>query len=313
MDYSEGKIMSNKNIIEAKNLIFSYSDEPDALSGKITAAVNNISVDIERGSFTAIIGHNGSGKSTLAKLLSGVFIPNDGSVQVYRKDCDTPLDCNNEEHNFDIRKTVGMVFQNPDNQLVASIVEDDVAFAPENLGVEPLEIRRRVDKALAAVGLLEYAGHDTHKLSGGQKQRVAIAGILAMNPECIIFDESTAMLDPQGRRDILDTILSLRKRGVTIVLITHYMNEAALADKIHVVHEGRIAYSGTPSEVFSNTKMLKECSLEPPQSAMLIQLLSNYIDKDAPCAINTDIAVKVIKDALEKRGIYPEKKGETDA
>lgn len=305
--------MSNKNIIEAKNLIFSYSDEPDALSGKITAAVNGISVDIERGSFTAIIGHNGSGKSTLAKLLSGVFVPTSGSVQAYCKDCNTPLDCSNEQHNFDIRKTVGMVFQNPDNQLVASIVEDDVAFAPENLGVEPKEIRKRVDKALATVGLLEYAGHDTHKLSGGQKQRVAIAGILAMNPECIIFDESTAMLDPQGRRDILETILSLRDRGVTIVLITHYMNEAALADTIHVVHEGKIAYSGTPGEVFSNREMLKACSLEPPQSAMLTQLLSDYIDKNAPCAINTDIAVQVIEEALQKHGIYPNKKGETNA
>ena len=158
----------NKNIIEAKNLIFTYSDEPDAVSGRITAAVNGISLDIERGSFTAIIGHNGSGKSTLAKLLSGVFTPTSGSVQVYRVDSEAPLDCSNEEHNFDIRKTVGMVFQNPDNQLVASIVEDDVAFAPENLGIEPSEIRKRVDSALETVGLSAYAGHDTHKLSGGQ-------------------------------------------------------------------------------------------------------------------------------------------------
>ncbi len=299
--------MSNKNIIEAKNLIFSYSDEPDALSGKITAAVNGISVNIERGSFTAIIGHNGSGKSTLAKLLSGVFVPSSGSVQVYCKDCDTPLDCGNEEHNFDIRKTVGMVFQNPDNQLVATIVEDDVAFAPENLGIEPSEIRKRVDEALETVGLTEYAGHDTHKLSGGQKQRVAIAGILAMNPECIIFDESTAMLDPQGRRDILDAILELRKKGVTVVLITHYMNEAALADKIYVVHEGRIACEGTPSEVFSNRQMLLSCSLEAPQSAQLLDMLSDYTEKNSPCAINADIAVSQIEKALKKHGIFPNK------
>ena len=304
--------MSNPNIIEAKNLIFTYSDEPDALSGKITAAVNGISIDIERGSFTAIIGHNGSGKSTLAKLLIGVFIPTDGSVQVYRKYRPEPLDCSNEEHNLDIRKTVGMVFQNPDNQLVASIVEDDVAFAPENLGVEPEKIRKRVDEALETVGLTEFAGHDTHKLSGGQKQRVAIAGILAMNPECIIFDESTAMLDPQGRRDILDTILHLKSKGVTVVLITHYMNEAALADVIHVVHEGKIAYSGTPSEVFSNKKMLEECSLEAPQGAMLIDKLSQFIDGDAPCAINVDIAVEVLENALRKHGINP-KKVEKDA
>lgn len=299
--------MSNKNIIEAKNLIFTYSDEPDALSGKITAAVNGISVNIERGSFTAIIGHNGSGKSTLAKLLSGVFIPTSGSVQVYRNNDDAPLDCSNEEHNFDIRKTVGMVFQNPDNQLVASIVEDDVAFAPENLGVEPSEIRKRVDKALSDVGLAEYSGHDTHKLSGGQKQRVAIAGILAMNPECIIFDESTAMLDPQGRRDILDTILRLRDSGVTVVLITHYMNEAALADKIYVVHGGKIAFCGTPYEVFANSDMLTSCSLEAPQCTLLTRMLSDYIGNDIPTAINVDEAVKVIEDALQKKGITPEK------
>ena len=299
--------MSNKNIIEAKNLIFTYSDEPDAVSGKITAAVNGISLDIERGSFTAIIGHNGSGKSTLAKLLSGVFTPTSGSVQVYRVDSEAPLDCSNEEHNFDIRKTVGMVFQNPDNQLVASIVEDDVAFAPENLGIEPSEIRKRVDSALETVGLSAYAGHDTHKLSGGQKQRVAIAGILAMNPECIIFDESTAMLDPQGRRDILDTILSLKKKGVTIVLITHYMNEAALADKVVVVHGGKIAVSGTPKEVFGNSAMLSECSLEPPQCTQLIAKLSEFIGCSDACAVNAEEAVKVIETALKKHGIMPEK------
>ncbi len=299
--------MSNKNIIEAKNLIFTYSDEPDALSGKITAAVNGISIDIERGSFTAIIGHNGSGKSTLAKLLSGVFIPGEGSVQVYRKDCDTPIDCSNEDLNFDIRKTVGMVFQNPDNQLVATIVEDDVAFAPENLGIEPSEIRKRVDTALETVGLTAFAGHDTHKLSGGQKQRVAIAGILAMNPECIIFDESTAMLDPQGRRDIMDTILSLREKGVTVVLITHYMNEAAMADKVVVVHEGKVAFSGTPKEVFGNKKMLSDCSLEPPQCAILLEKLSDLLGCGNPCAINTQEAVSVIEKALKEHGIMPEK------
>lgn len=299
--------MSNKNIIEAKNLIFTYSDAPDALSGKITAAVNDISVNIERGSFTAIIGHNGSGKSTLAKLLSGIFVPSSGSVQVYRKDSDTPLDCNNEEHNFDIRKTVGMVFQNPDNQLVATIVEDDVAFAPENLGIEPAEIRKRVDSALEKVGLTEYSGHDTHKLSGGQKQRVAIAGILAMNPECIIFDESTAMLDPQGRRDIMNTVRSLKESGVTVVLITHYMNEAAMADKVVVVHDGKVAFEGTPKEVFANSEMLAKCSLEPPQCSMLVDMLSQFIDCESPCAINVEEAVDVIKRALKKHGIEPEK------
>lgn len=297
--------MSNKNIIEAKNLIFTYSDAPDALSGKITAAVKDISVDIERGSFCAIIGHNGSGKSTLAKLLSGIMIPDSGSVQVYRKDSSKPLDCAKEEDNFDIRKTVGMVFQNPDNQLVATIVEDDVAFAPENLGIEPSEIRKRVDEALMTVGLSSFAMHDTHKLSGGQKQRVAIAGILAMNPECIIFDESTAMLDPQGRRDIMSTIMKLREQGVTVVLITHYMNEAALADKIYVVHEGKIAFSGTPSEVFDNKEMLSECSLEAPQCTQLVDSLGEFIPLEHPCPINEDMAVQIIKTALENKGILP--------
>lgn len=298
--------MPNKNIIEAEDLVFSYSDDDAISSENGVAAVNGISIDIERASFTAIIGHNGSGKSTLAKLLSGVYEPSGGNVKIFRACDEKALDCSKEEDNFEIRKTVGMVFQNPDNQLVASIVEDDVAFAPENLGVEPLQIRKRVDDALETVGLSEFATHDTHKLSGGQKQRVAIAGILAMNPECIIFDESTAMLDPQGRRDIMDTISALRKKGVTVVLITHYMNEAAIADKIFVVHDGKIAFSGTPSEVFTNKKMLDSCGLEPPQCAMLTERIKDFLDKDAPCAINTDIAVKVIEDALKKRGIKKE-------
>jgi len=295
----------NTYIIKAENLTFSYADEtPDALSGKVTAAVKGIDIEIERGSFTAIIGHNGSGKSTLAKLLSGVLIPDEGRVQIFRKDNDEPLDCNNEEHNFDIRKTVGMVFQNPDNQLVATIVEDDVAFAPENLGTEPGEIRKRVDDALEAVGLSEYAGHDTHKLSGGQKQRVAIAGILAMNPECIIFDESTAMLDPKGRLDILDAIKALKNKGVTVVLITHYMNEAAMADKIFVVHEGRVVESGTPRKVFSNRALLSACSLETPQSSTLIELLRDCVQPDQP-VINAEGAVEAIEKALSLQGIKP--------
>ena len=302
--------MQHQNIIEAKNLVFAYSDTPDSVSGNLTAAVDNISVNIKRGSFTAIIGHNGSGKSTLAKLLSGILQPASGSVQVYSKDSEKILDCSNEEHNFEIRKTVGMVFQNPDNQLVATIVEDDVAFAPENLGLEPSEIRKRVDTALETVGLKEFAGHDTHKLSGGQKQRVAIAGILAMNPECIIFDESTAMLDPRGRQDILDTILKLKENGVTVVLITHYMNEAALADTVCVVHDGKLLLEGTPSEVFSNKALLSECSLEPPQSAVLCDMLSEYLYDFAPVAINSDLAVEIIEKSLRQKNILPEKEGE---
>jgi len=294
------------SIIKAENLIFYYSDEPDALSGKVIAAVNGISVEIERGSFTAIIGHNGSGKSTLAKLLSGVLEPTGGKVTVCRAD-GVCFDCSKEEHNFDIRKTVGMVFQNPDNQLVASIVEDDVAFAPENLGVEPKEIRKRVDDCLEAVGLREYSGHDTHKLSGGQKQRVAIAGILAMNPECIIFDESTAMLDPKGRQDILEVIMKLKENGVTVVLITHYMNEAAMADKVIVVHGGKKICEGTPCEVFSKAQLLSECSLEAPQSTSVWQAVSSAAGlENAPCAVNPDEAVARIKELLDKKGIKPQ-------
>lgn len=297
------------SIIKAENLTFYYSDEPDAVSGKIIAAVNGISVDIRRGSFTAIIGHNGSGKSTLAKLLSGIYEPASGSVTVTRKD-GVCLDCKKEEHNLDIRKTVGMVFQNPDNQLVASIVEDDVAFAPENLGFESSEIRKRVDDCLSAVGLSEYAGHNTHKLSGGQKQRVAIAGILAMNPECIIFDESTAMLDPKGRRDILDVILSLKDRGVTTVLITHYMNEAAMADNVIVVHEGKKVCEGTPCEVFSQAELLDKCSLEAPQSTSLWRTVcKNSGENENSCVINTDEAVKAITDLLDKKGVKPHVEG----
>ncbi len=295
------------SIIKAENLIFYYSDEPDPLSGKVIAAVNGISVEIERGTFTAIIGHNGSGKSTLAKLLSGVLEPTKGTVKVCRKD-GSCFDCSKEEHNLDIRKTVGMVFQNPDNQLVASIVEDDVAFAPENLGVEPKEIRKRVDECLEAVGLREFSGHDTHKLSGGQKQRVAIAGILAMNPECIIFDESTAMLDPKGRQDILDVIMKLKKNGVTVVLITHYMNEAAMADKVIVVHGGRKVCEGTPCEVFSKSELLEECSLEAPQSTSVWQLVSKQAGQEnEKCVINPDEAVEAIKKLLDGKGIKPNK------
>lgn len=290
-----------KDIIKAQNLTFSYSEEPDALSGKITAAVRDISINIERGTFCAVIGHNGSGKSTLAKLLSGILKPNGGTVHIYKKDSTQPLDCSMDEHNFDIRKTVGMVFQNPDNQLVASIVEDDVAFAPENLGMEPEEIRKRVDDSLKAVGLSEFSSHDTHKLSGGQKQRVAIAGILAMNPECIIFDESTAMLDPRGRRDIMNTIYRLRERGVTVVLITHYMNEAAMADVIHVIHEGRLVKSGTPKEIFSDSQMLSSCHLEAPQATQLVQKISALTGNRLECVTHEQDAVRVIEQLLRQK------------
>lgn len=300
------------NIIEAKNLVYRYTDEEGVEITEENAAVNGISLEIQRGSFTAIIGHNGSGKSTLAKLLSGVYIPSEGKVKINVRD-GRVLDVSEEKDNFEIRKQIGMVFQNPDNQLVATIVEDDVAFAPENLGLSPTEIRKRVDEALENVGLSEYSKHDTHKLSGGQKQRVAIAGILAMHPECIIFDESTAMLDPKGRNDIIDTIIKLRDEGITIVLITHYMNEAALADKIVVVNKGQILTEGKPNKVFAQRKLLFGAGLEPPQSASLVQGL-----KDSGININTDVidvdgAVKAIEQAFKKCGISPKKEGNINA
>ncbi len=301
--------MANNNIIEAHDLVFKYDYDENSLPDKIPAAVDGITLSIKRGSFTALIGHNGSGKSTLAKLLSGVFTPLSGKVSVYPENTEEPLDTSDEDKNFDIRKTVGMVFQNPDNQLVATLVEDDVAFAPENLGLEPAQIRNRVDEALATVGLTHYAKHDTHKLSGGQKQRVAIAGVLAMNPECIIFDESTAMLDPQGRKDIMETILKLKKSGITVVLITHYMEEAAKADEIFVVNEGKLLTSGTPTEVFANTELLTQAGLEAPQAAKLCSILKqNGIDIDLYGVIDTKSAVYAIKQALDKAGIVPEVK-----
>ncbi len=300
------KALANNNIIEAKDLVFKYDYDENSIPDKIPAAVDGITLSIKRGSFTALIGHNGSGKSTLAKLLSGVFTPLSGRVCIYPKDSTRALDSCDEEKNFDIRKTVGMVFQNPDNQLVATLVEDDVAFAPENLGLEPSQIRKRVDDALCTVGLSRYAKHDTHKLSGGQKQRVAIAGVLAMSPECIIFDESTAMLDPQGRRDIMETILKLKKNGITAVLITHYMEEAARADEIFVINEGRLLTSGTPTEVFSNSELLNTAGLETPQATRLCAILKQKgVDIDLCGVIDTQSATNAIKKALKAQGIMP--------
>ena len=288
-------------IIEAKDLYYSYPDGDDNPDNKVNA-VSGLSVQIPRGKFTVIIGHNGSGKSTMAKLLSGIMVPDKGKVFVYKSDSDEGLDSADEDKNFEIRKTVGMVFQNPDNQLVATIVEDDVAFAPENLGVEPKEIRRRVDESLETVGLSAYAEHDTHKLSGGQKQRVAIAGMLAMNPECIIFDESTAMLDPKGREDIMNTILSLRDKGITVLLITHYMNEAAMADHVVMVDHGRVILEGTPEYVFDKHDLLIECGLEAPQANMLIKMMKdNGIDIDTYGILDPKNAANAIFNALNKK------------
>ena len=299
--------MTNENnsiIIKALDVYYSYPDEDNNPDNAVNA-LSGLSAEIPRGKFTAVIGHNGSGKSTLAKLLSAILLPDSGTVTVYRAGFDKPLESSDENNNFDIRKTVGMVFQNPDNQLVATIVEDDVAFAPENLGVPPKEIRERVDDALNTVGLSAYATHDTHKLSGGQKQRVAIAGMLAMNPQCIIFDESTAMLDPQGRKDIMQTILTLIDRGITVVLITHYMNEAAMADNIILVDHGKVILSGTPDEVFMQSDLLSEHGLEAPQAAALVQSLKKSgVDIRVKGVLDADDAANAIIEALKKSGKY---------
>ena len=245
-------------IIKIEGLHFQYPDAP-------APALDGVDLEIARGSFVAVLGHNGSGKSTLAKCLNGILIPTAGRVLV------KGMDTADEAKLLDIRRTVGMVFQNPDNQIVASVVEDDVAFAPENLGVEPAEIRRRVDEALQAVGMYDFRLHAPHLLSGGQKQRVAIAGVLAMQPECIVLDEPTAMLDPIGRREVLATVERLcREQGVTVVLITHHMNECVNADRLVVVSDGHIVADGTPKAVFSQVEDMQGWDLAVPETTQLL-------------------------------------------
>jgi len=249
-----------KPIIQVKEVFFRYEGEE-----ALPPALNGTTLDIEEGRFVVILGHNGSGKSTLAKHLNGILIPNEGCILV------DGMDTRDEAKLLDIRRTVGMVFQNPDNQMVSSIVEDDVAFAPENLGIPPDEIRLRVDEALKLVDMYEYRQHSPHLLSGGQKQRVAIAGVIAMNPRCIVLDEPTAMLDPKGRHEVIDTIKRLcRENGITIVLITHHMNEAIDADRVFVMSNGKVVSEGTPKEVFSNVEALKAEGLTVPDTAELL-------------------------------------------
>ena len=244
-------------MIECRNLVFKYTASENQ-EEKI--AINDVNLQITEGEFIAILGHNGSGKSTMAKHMNALLIPTDGKMLVNKMDTS---DMNNL---WNIRETAGMVFQNPDNQLVATIVEEDVAFGPENLGVPPEEIRKRVDEALERVGMSEYKKHAPHLLSGGQKQRIAIAGILAMQPKCIIFDEPTAMLDPSGRKEVLDTIIDLNKNyGITVILITHYMDEAAKADRIVVMDKGKLILDGKPRDVFSNVEKMKNIGLDVPQ------------------------------------------------
>ena len=244
-------------MIECRNLVFKYTASENQ-EEKI--AINDVNLQITEGEFIAILGHNGSGKSTMAKHMNALLIPTDGKMLVNKMDTS---DMNNL---WNIRETAGMVFQNPDNQLVATIVEEDVAFGPENLGVPPEEIRKRVDEALERVGMSEYKKHAPHLLSGGQKQRIAIAGILAMQPKCIIFDEPTAILDPSGRKEVLDTIIDLnRNYGITVILITHYMDEAAKADRIVVMDKGKLILDGKPRDVFSNVEKMKNIGLDVPQ------------------------------------------------
>ena len=252
-------------MIETKDLTFAY---PSAEGERSTLALDGVSLSIEKGSFVVILGHNGSGKSTLAKMFNAVLLPSGGTVYV------DGMDTGNEELLLEIRRRVGMVFQNPDNQIVANVVEEDVAFAPENLGVPSAEIRVRVDRALAAVGMEQFVQHAPHLLSGGQKQRIAIAGVLAMKPKCIVLDEATAMLDPIGRSEVLSTIERLHKQdGITVVLITHHMNEAENADREIVMNDGRLAMDGAPREVFSRKAELEKLGLTVPDTVLLLDSL----------------------------------------
>ena len=248
-----------KKLIETEHISFSYEEETG-----LPLVLEDVSLTIGEGEFVAVLGHNGSGKSTFAKHCNAVLLPRTGTVTV------DGMNTKDEDKLFEIRQCAGMVFQNPDNQIVATVVEEDVAFAPENMGVEPAEIRRRVDEALKAVGMYEYRESAPHQLSGGQKQRVAIAGIIAMQPRCILLDEPTAMLDPRGRREVMKVLRQLnREKGITVVLITHYMEEAAQADRVLVMSRGRIVMEGTPEQVFSQTERLHGYHLDVPQAAEL--------------------------------------------
>lgn len=257
------------SFIKIENLNFSYTDDEE----NEAEVLHNLNLEIEKGELVAILGHNGSGKSTLAKLLNLILTPKSGKITIDGLEITKP-DLTEDEL-FENRRRVGMVFQNPDNQLVATVVEEDVAFGPENLGIPSDEIRKRVDNALKTVGMTEFARHSPHQLSGGQKQRVAIAGIIAMMPECMIFDESTAMLDPHGRREVMDTILRLnRELGITILHITHYMNEAAQCDRVVVINNGEIELDGKPGDVFSQVAKLESIGLDVPQTAELLYELN---------------------------------------
>ena len=275
--------------IRTDNLSFSSPGDEERAP---TVALDGVTLEIERGSFVVVLGHNGSGKSTLAKTFNAVLLPSGGTVYV------DGMDTKNEDLLLEIRRRIGMVFQNPDNQIVANVVEEDVAFAPENLGVPTAEIRQRVDDALEAVGMTDFTLHAPHLLSGGQKQRIAIAGVLAMLPECIVLDEATAMLDPIGRREVLNVIEGLhREKDVTVVLITHHMNEAEHADRVIVMNDGHLAMDGTPKEVFSRAEELKELGLATPDTvALLRELKAAGIDVPTDAVTVEDCADVIMKE-----------------
>ncbi len=274
-------------IIEARDLRFAYTDA----EGVSPIVLDGVDLQIREGSFVAVLGHNGSGKSTLAKHLNGILLPSGGAVYVQG------MDTRDESRLLEIRRAVGMVFQNPDNQIVANVVEEDVAFAPENLGVPPEEIRQRVDEALKAVGMYEFREHAPHLLSGGQKQRVAIAGIIAMQPRCIVLDEPTAMLDPIGRADVMRTIKKLnRTQGVTVVLITHHMDEAAQADRLVVMARGRVVADGDPRTVFQDVEGLKKVGLTVPDTTELLwQLRQDGLDVPLDAISDEECAAALYK------------------
>lgn len=291
------------DFIEAKSISFSYRVEENQ---KPVNVFENLNVTIREGEMTAVLGHNGSGKSTFAKHLNAILLPSGGKVYV------DGIDTSDEQRLYDIRQKVGMVFQNPDNQIVATVVEEDVAFGLENIGVPPKEMRERVDRALMDVGIYEYKKHAPHRLSGGQKQRVAIAGIIAMRPKCIVLDEPTAMLDPRGRKEVMETIHKLNKEyGITVVLITHYMDEAAQCDRIIVMDSGKVILDDTPKKVFSHVRELKNVGLDVPQTSELIYefLKEGYnLPKDV---LTEEECIKAITTLFRRKGIKPQLPKET--
>lgn len=274
----------DNNFITFENVNFRYeSDDEEVI---LPLSLKDINLKIDRSEFVAVLGHNGSGKSTLAKAINAIIVPTSGKVTV------CGMDTSDEELKYRIRENVGMVFQNPDNQIVATIVEDDVAFGPENLGVEPDEIRRRVDESLKEVGMYDFRNFEPHKLSGGQKQRVAIAGVLAMHTDAIVLDEPTAMLDPRGRKDVIDTVLRLNKQeNKTVVLITHYMDEAVLADRVIVMDNGRIIMDGKPSEVFSKVEQIKKAGLDVPQ-------VTEFANELKKCGVAIDSNILTVEECV---------------